>query len=86
MVCMEFAWPKGHLLQSIYRAYSLRIMPIIGGLISGRREAYSYLPESVARWKSREELSELMRRAGLTEVRTRDLTFGIVCVHTGTKL
>ncbi len=86
VVVMEFAEPKGRFMQALYRVYSLRVMPVIGGLISGRREAYSYLPESVARWKSRQELCDLMRKAGLSEVRTRDLTFGIVCVHTGTKL
>ncbi|HEX5322396.1 MAG TPA: bifunctional demethylmenaquinone methyltransferase/2-methoxy-6-polyprenyl-1,4-benzoquinol methylase UbiE [Capsulimonadaceae bacterium] len=85
VVCMEFSQPRTRLLQSLYALYSLRVMPMVGGLVSGRREAYSYLPQSVARWKSREELSELMRMAGLQDVRFRDLTFGIVCVHTGTK-
>jgi len=85
VVCLEFSQPKLPLLRGLYNLYSLKVMPLVGGLVSGRREAYSYLPQSVARWKSREELADLMRRAGLQDIRTRDLTFGIACVHTGTK-
>ncbi len=85
VVVLEFAQPHFGWFNSVYEAYSKYGMPLIGGLISGRREAYSYLPESVARWKSRSELIEIMRDAGLREPRLRDLTFGMVCVHTGTR-
>ncbi len=85
VVVLEFAQPHFGWFNSVYEAYSKYGMPLIGGLISGRREAYSYLPESVARWKSRSELIEMMRAAGLREPRLRDLTFGMVCVHTGTR-
>ena len=85
VVVLEFAQPRVGWFNTLYEAYSKYGLPLIGGLISGRREAYLYLPESVARWKSRSELVEIMSAAGLTEPRWRDLTFGMVCVHTGTR-
>lgn len=85
VVCMEFSQPKTPLMQRAYTLYSRNVMPALGGLISGRREAYTYLPQSVARWRDRDELSEWMRAVGLVDIRTRDLSGGIVCVHTGTK-
>ncbi len=60
-------------------------MPALGGAISGRRDAYAYLPASVERFASREQLAERMRAAGLNDVRWVDLTFGLVCVHVGVK-
>ena len=57
----------------------------IGGAVSGRREAYAYLPASVARFASRTRLAAMMQGAGLTDVRWVDMTFGMVCVHVGVK-
>jgi demethylmenaquinone methyltransferase/2-methoxy-6-polyprenyl-1,4-benzoquinol methylase len=61
-------------------------MPFLGGLISGRRSAYEYLPSSVAAFHSREAITEMMRDAGMGDVRVTDLTFGTVVIHCGTKL
>ena len=83
VVCLEFAAPRAGTFRSLYQLYSRFVMPAVGGAISGRRDAYAYLPASVARFKSRPELGALMRGAGLQEVRWVDLTFGLVCVHVG---
>ncbi|MDQ2687414.1 MAG: bifunctional demethylmenaquinone methyltransferase/2-methoxy-6-polyprenyl-1,4-benzoquinol methylase UbiE [Armatimonadota bacterium] len=83
VVCLEFAEPKAGAFRALYRVYSRFIMPTVGGAISGRRDAYTYLPASVARFQSRPELAQSMRRAGLEDVRWVDLTFGLVCVHVG---
>jgi demethylmenaquinone methyltransferase/2-methoxy-6-polyprenyl-1,4-benzoquinol methylase len=85
VVCLEFAEPHEGPFRAFYRAYSKYVMPRIGGAISGRPDAYTYLPASVERFKSRAELAELMREAGLVDVRYVDLTFGLVCVHVGLK-
>ena len=61
-------------------------MPAVGKLVSGHPTAYAYLPESVARFKSREELAEIMRSAGLCPVRMVDLMFGLVCIHVGSEV
>jgi demethylmenaquinone methyltransferase / 2-methoxy-6-polyprenyl-1,4-benzoquinol methylase len=54
-------------------------------MISGKRAAYEYLPSSVAAFHTREEISEMMRSAGLTNIHVTDLTFGTVVVHRGTR-
>ena len=64
--------------------YLFGILPRIGGLFS-RREAYTYLPESMKHFVSRETLTALMEAAGLQNVSVRDLNFGTVCIHLGTK-
>jgi len=86
VVLLEFNQPRHPLLAALYRWYSFHVMPFLGGLISGRRAAYQYLPSSVAAFHSREALTGMMCRAGLAEVRVTDLAFGIVVVHRGVKL
>jgi len=85
VVCLEFSEPKGGTMRSLYSLYSRMVLPKIGNLVSGSSEAYTYLPESVARFRSRAELAGDMQQAGLTDVRHVDLTMGIVCVHVGVK-
>lgn len=85
VVCLEFAEPHPGAFRAAYDIYSRRIMPFVGGIISGRRDAYAYLPESVRRFKSRSELASAMSNAGLSDVRWVDRTFGLVAIHVGTK-
>lgn len=85
VIVLEFAEPRGEWFKRIFALYSKYIMPALGGLISGRREAYSYLPESVKKWLTREELRDAMRGAGLMQTRYVDLTLGVACVHRGIK-
>ena len=85
VVCLEFAEPHKGAFLAFYRAYSKYVMPRVGGAISGRPDAYTYLPASVERFKSRTELAAIMQDAGLDDVRYVDLTFGLVCVHVGVK-
>ena len=84
-VCLEFSQPPPGPFRAAYDLHSRYLMPALGGAISGRRDAYAYLPASVARFDSREQLADRMRDAGLSEVRWVDLTFGLVCVHVGVK-
>lgn len=85
LVCLEFAEPRPGAFRAFYDLYARWVMPHLGGAISGRPDAYAYLPESVARFHSRASLAGLMRGAGLVDVRWVDLTFGLVCVHVGVK-
>ena len=61
---LEFAEPKGALLSRLYRFYFRRVLPGIGGLISGDRQAYGYLPASVSRYPDPEAVADLMRSSG----------------------
>ncbi len=85
VVILECSLPRNPLLARLFRLYSFTVMPWLGGLISGRRSAYEYLPSSVEAFYSREALAEIMRDAGLTDIRVTDLTFGTVVLHSGVK-
>lgn len=85
VVCLEFSQPPPGLLNTLYELHAKYIMPTIGGAVSGRPDAYAYLPESMKRFDNRARLAARMQEAGLTEVRWVGLTFGLVCVHVGVK-
>ncbi len=80
---LEFSQPPNRAFAALYSFYSQRILPAIGGLLSGSPDAYHYLPESVSKFPSALELAENMREAGFVNVSYRRLTGGIVALHTG---
>ena len=80
---LEFSQPRGKLFGAVYHFYSRRILPLIGGALSGSKEAYAYLPESVRKFPSAEELAEQMRQAGFGDVSFERLTGGSVALHLG---
>jgi demethylmenaquinone methyltransferase/2-methoxy-6-polyprenyl-1,4-benzoquinol methylase len=80
---LEFSQPTNPAFAALYGFYSRRILPVIGGAISGARDAYTYLPESVRKFPDAPELAERMRAAGFAEVRFIRMTFGIVALHLG---
>lgn len=84
VVCLEFSLPRRQPFRSIYNFYFHRLLPWIGGLLS-HRDAYTYLPTSVRYFPEREQLARIMREVGFAEVTWRELTFGIVCIHSGVK-
>jgi demethylmenaquinone methyltransferase/2-methoxy-6-polyprenyl-1,4-benzoquinol methylase len=63
--------------------YFNRLVPLIGAAVARDRAAYTYLPRSVARFVTPFELAELMRRAGLRDVRFRRLGLGTIALHVG---
>jgi demethylmenaquinone methyltransferase / 2-methoxy-6-polyprenyl-1,4-benzoquinol methylase len=80
---LEFSQPPNRAFAAVYNFYARRILPAIGGMLSGSREAYTYLPESVRKFPSASALAEAMRAAGFAEVRYEYLTGGIVALHLG---
>ena len=82
---LEFTEPKPGLFGDLYRWYFRAVLPRLGGLISGDRAAYTYLPKSVARFFQPEELKELMGKSGFDGVEARVWTGGTVALHTGRK-
>lgn len=79
---LEFTEPAEGILPAVFRFYFRRILPRLGGAISGDREAYSYLPASVARFPSPGHLAELMKGAGFADVEWVAWNFGSVVLHT----
>lgn len=82
---LEFTEPPANLWGDLYRWYFCNVLPRIGGLISGDRAAYKYLPKSVARFFRPPELAALMTAVGYQSVDYRVWTFGTVALHTATR-
>jgi len=68
---------------ALFRFYFHRVVPWVGQLVGGDREAYTYLPQSVDRFVTPTELARLMEKVGLRGVTYRRLGLGTVTVHTG---
>jgi len=85
LAILEFTEPPPGFAGDLYRWYCRKILPKIGGLLSGNTKAYKYLPASVARFFQPEELAALMRQVGFTHVEYQLWTFGSVALHTATK-
>jgi demethylmenaquinone methyltransferase/2-methoxy-6-polyprenyl-1,4-benzoquinol methylase len=82
---LEFVEPAPGVLGDAYRFYTRKVLPKIGGWISGDQDAYAYLPKSVARFFRPEELSALMLSVGYRPVRYETMTLGSVALHIGTR-
>ena len=80
---LEFSQPPSRAFAALYNLYSRHILPWIGGALSGSRNAYRYLPESVRKFPRAAELAEDMRRAGFRDVRYEYFTGGIAALHLG---
>lgn len=83
VVVLEFSKPTTPVLRSLFRIYFTRVLPLFGGLISGSRSAYQYLPESVSRFPDQTELASIMKQAGFEEVTFQNLSGGIAALHLG---
>jgi demethylmenaquinone methyltransferase / 2-methoxy-6-polyprenyl-1,4-benzoquinol methylase len=85
-VCLEFTPEITPLLQPFYDLYSFHIVPLLGRIVTGDREAYAYLVESIRRFPRQNELCEMIARAGLDQVRFRNLTGGVAALHSAWRL
>ncbi|MCU1263381.1 MAG: demethylmenaquinone methyltransferase [Bryobacterales bacterium] len=81
LAILEFSQPPNPVFAALYSVYSRRVLPLIGGLLSGSRDAYTYLPESVRKFPAPDELAEMITVAGFAEVTFERMTFGIVALH-----
>ncbi|HXW16755.1 MAG TPA: ubiquinone/menaquinone biosynthesis methyltransferase [Candidatus Acidoferrales bacterium] len=77
--------PQPGITSAAFRFYFRRVLPMIGGTISGSREAYQYLPASVSKFLRPDELSASMKSAGFKDVRYELWNLGTIALHIGTK-
>lgn len=84
-VILEFTTPRWRVVRWGYHLYFHNILPLIGGIISGHRSAYRYLPKSVAHFPDERALAQRMERAGFRSVGWRTLSMGIAAIHWGEK-
>ena len=85
VLVLEIPRPADTLFGTLFRFYFHRVVPLLGGLISGQREAYSYLPASAEAFLRPEKLKSEMERVGLRQVSYTMLMFGTVALHVGVK-
>ncbi len=83
VIILEFSKPKNRIIRELYFKIYSKFIPIIGGLISKNKEAYEYLPSSIENFIEREDVVKIMKRAGLKNIKTYDLTLGVVTVYVG---
>lgn len=84
-VILELGIPDRPFIKTLYDIYFRHILPLIGGIISGNRAAYRYLPESVYAFPRPETFCAMMERAGFHNVRHRNFTFGLCRLFIGEK-
>src|SRR5437762_2471430 len=80
---LEFSQPVNPVFASFIRFYNWRLLPWIGGLVSGSRGAYEYLPDTISKFPDQEGLASMMRAAGFADVRFENLSGGIAALHVG---
>jgi len=80
---LEFSKPRTPIVRTFYWAYFTKVLPWFGGLVSGSRSAYEYLPDSVSRFPDQEALAAMMKKVGFAEVSFQNLTGGIAALHFG---
>ncbi len=85
VICLEITLPNTPVFGALFRLYFFKIVPFVGGIISGQRSAYTYLPHSALKFPRPAELARIMTSAGLRDVRYRLAMLGTVAVHWGTK-
>ncbi len=85
LVCLEFSTPKNPLLRIFYKFYLKVMIPFWGGLITGDREGFVYLSNSIKAFPDQESYGRLLESAGFRSVSWKNYTGGIAAVHTAVK-
>ena len=85
LVILELSVPSNQVIRWFYKLYFLKILPAVGGLVSGERGAYEYLPASVISFPPPEQFIQMMKEAGFHAVEHTPLTFGICRMYVGKK-
>lgn len=85
VVILEFSKPTVPGFRALFQFYFQRVLPLLGGAVSGSKSAYEYLPDSVRRFPDQDELAAMMRDVGFEKVEYSNLTGGVAAIHFGKK-
>jgi demethylmenaquinone methyltransferase/2-methoxy-6-polyprenyl-1,4-benzoquinol methylase len=85
-LCLEFGRVELPLLRQIYELYSFTVLPRLGAVVAGDRDAYQYLVESIRRFPPQPELARMIGDAGLEQVSVRNLSGGIAALYSAWRL
>lgn len=75
---LEFKMPENFVFKNLYKFYFKNILPVVGGAVSGDKEAYTYLPRSVEEFDEKVNLISLLQNSGFSKIEKHSATFGIV--------
>ena len=85
VLVLECSKPTMPGFRQLYEFYFHRVLPVLGGIVSGSKSAYAYLPDSVRRFPDQKGLASMMRAVGFDSVEFSNLTGGVAAIHCGTK-
>jgi len=85
-ICLEFSRLALPNLAPLYDAYSFRVIPAVGRIVAGDRDAYRYLVESIRRFPDQERFKAMIEAAGFGQVAYRNLAGGVAALHSGWRL
>jgi demethylmenaquinone methyltransferase/2-methoxy-6-polyprenyl-1,4-benzoquinol methylase len=85
-VCLEFSHVQTPILDTIYDAYSFNLIPKMGKLVANDHESYQYLVESIRKFPNQDEFADMIKAAGFSNVSYRNLSQGIVALHSGWRI
>ena len=85
-LCLEFSRVEAPGLDALYDAYSLNVLPRLGAMVAGDADAYRYLAESIRRFPPQAKFAKLIEKAGLSQVKVRNLTGGVAAMHSAWKI
>ncbi|XP_047363850.1 2-methoxy-6-polyprenyl-1,4-benzoquinol methylase, mitochondrial [Vespa velutina] len=85
-LCLEFTHLENDFLQWLYERYSFQVIPVIGTLVTGKWEPYQYLAESIKKFPKQEEFKHMIDTSGFRNTSYKNLSCGIVAIHSGFKI
>jgi demethylmenaquinone methyltransferase/2-methoxy-6-polyprenyl-1,4-benzoquinol methylase len=86
LMVLEFSRIPNDLMQKAYDLYSFNVIPAMGKAVTGDRDSYQYLVESIRKFPDQESFAAMIRAAGFTQVSYRNLTMGVAALHSGWKI
>ena len=86
VMILEFSTPKNDIFKRFYDRYSFDVIPLLGKLIANDKKSYQYLVESIRKFPKQDALVNILNSVGFREVKYRNLSMGIVALHSGWKI
>ncbi len=85
-LCLEFSTVDMPMLDTVYDAFSFKMIPALGGLVTGDRTSYRYLVESIRKFPDQAHFARMIEAAGFARATYRNLTGGIAAIHSGWRI
>ena len=86
LMVLEFSQIPNEMLQKAYDLYSFNVIPALGQMVTGDRDSYQYLVESIRKFPDQDVFAAMIRAAGFAQVKYRNLTLGVAALHSGWKV